>query len=106
MPVVGFAADGFHAGSSRRVESLGSHLLFIFQQHAQAAEGDALLAASDSGVAFVPRPLAKRDARTNKAAMRQLHGYAPTDDAPDDDPDAETGDGDGDLDLGDLDEFG
>ena len=62
-----------------------------------------MLAASDSGVSFVPA-LAKRDARTNKALMRRLHGYAPTDDAPE--LDAEDQDDGGDLDLDDLDEFG
>jgi len=62
-----------------------------------------LLAASDSGVSFTP-VLAKRDARTNKVMMRQLHGYAPTDEIPEEDE--EDDDDDGIVDLNNLDEFG
>jgi len=44
-------------------------------------EGDQLLNDADSGVQFVP-VLKKKDSRSNKALMRRLHGYAPTDRAP------------------------
>lgn len=64
-----------------------------------------MLAASDSGVSFT-RVLAKRDARTNKVMMRQLHGYAPTDEVPEDDEAGDDDDDDGLVDLNNLDEFG
>jgi hypothetical protein len=44
-------------------------------------EGDQLLNDPDSGVQFIPI-LRKKDSRSNKALMRRLHGYAPTDRVP------------------------
>ena len=41
--------------------------------HDEAAEGDALISAEDSGVQFVA-PLLKKDPRSDKALMRRLHG--------------------------------
>jgi hypothetical protein len=45
------------------------------------SEGDELLNDANSGVQFVP-VLKKKDSRSNKALMRRLYGYAPTDRAP------------------------
>ena len=69
---------------------------------AAASLGDKLLQAQDAGVQFVPR-LGRRDLRGDKAAMRRLHGYAPTDQ----EPVAEEGEEEPeDLNFEDLDEFG
>ena len=68
-----------------------------------AAAAAALLGDPTSGVAMVA-PLKKRDPRDDKATMRRLHGYAPTDDEPVVESDDE-GDED-DLNFDELDEFG